>query len=113
MVQDAGACGWRTSIKSVIRGDEWHYGVAVSLLTSGRKANGYFKEGGSFNSFYCRGELSEKSVRTLVYRADRIIVTYRKKRTDTRYNEIVYAAKKIEWDKTILPDDLQYLPLPK
>ena len=41
MVPDAGACGWRTSIKSVLKGDEWHYGVAVSLSTF-RKANGHF-----------------------------------------------------------------------
>ena len=62
MVQDAGACGWRTSIKSVIKGDEWHYGVAVSL---------------------------------------------------SMFREIVYAAKKIEWDMIKLPESLQYLPLPK
>ena len=65
------------------------------------------------NGRYVPNTILKGDVRTLVYRADRIILTYRKKRTDTRYNEIVYAAKKIEWDKTILPDDIQYLPLPK
>ena len=65
------------------------------------------------NGRYVPNTLLKGDIRTLVHKADRIIVTYRKNRTDALYSEIVYAAKKIEWDTINLPEDLQHLPLPK
>ena len=65
------------------------------------------------NGRYIPNTILKGDVRTLVHRADRIIVTYRKKRADIHYSEIVYAAKKIEWNMIKLPESLQYLPLPK
>ena len=52
-------------------------------------------------------------VRTLVHKADRIIVTYRRKRSDEKYAEIVYAAKKVDWNDIKLPEEFLYLPLPE
>ncbi len=65
------------------------------------------------NGRYIPNTILKGDVRTLVYKADRIIVTYRKKRTEDQYKEIVYAAKKIEWRRIEPPDNFQYLPLPE
>ena len=51
-------------------------------------------------------------IRTLVHKADRILVTYRKKRDETAYGEIVYAAKKVDLSAVSLPENYSYLPLP-
>lgn len=47
-----------------------------------------------------------------VNRADRIIITYRKKACETRYKEIVYAAKNLLWNEIALPAGYEDLPLP-
>ena len=52
-------------------------------------------------------------IRTLVHKADRILVTYRKKRNEKAYREIVYVAKKVDWATVVLPDEYSYLPLPE
>lgn len=61
---------------------------------------------------YVPNTLLEGDIRKKVTRPDRILVTYRKKHDEDRYSEIVYAAKKIEWDKMKLPVEYSYLPLP-
>lgn len=33
------------------------------------------------------------------------------KRSDAQYAEIVFQAKKVEWEKIVLPDEYSYLPL--
>lgn len=43
---------------------------------------------------------------------DRIILTYRKSYTAARYEEVVYAAKNVAWEKVILPEKFAYLKLP-
>lgn len=40
---------------------------------------------------------------------DRIIATYRKSCEENKYSEIVYAAKKVEWDKVSFPAEYTYL----
>ena len=45
-------------------------------------------------------------------RPDRILVTYRKKRDEEAYSEIVYAAKKVDFEKVKIPNEYSYLPLP-
>ena len=65
------------------------------------------------NGRYIPNTILKGDVRTLVYKADRIIATYRKKRLESQYKEIVYAAKKVDWEKIVLPCDFQYLPLPE
>lgn len=56
--------------------------------------------------------LLEGDVRKKVTRPDRILVTYRKKRDDELYSEIVYAAKKVDWEKVKVPAEYSYLPMP-
>lgn len=51
-------------------------------------------------------------MRKKVNQQDRIILTYRKKRSDNRYSEIVYKAKKVDWSNINLPEQYKYLPLP-
>ena len=64
------------------------------------------------NGRYVPNTILKGDIRTLVHKADRVIVTYRKKRSDEKYSEIVYAAKKMEWSEIKLSDEYSYLPLP-
>lgn len=43
----------------------------------------------------------------------RILITYRKSISEANYSEIVYSAKKINWDNIVLPQNYEYLPKPK
>ncbi len=43
----------------------------------------------------------------------RILVTYRKKKKDKKYSEIVYSATGIVWEDIKFPKELDYLPKPK
>ncbi len=62
---------------------------------------------------YIPNTLLKGDIRTLVDRADRIIATYRKKRSEGQYSDIVYVAKKVDWENITLPAEYAYLPLPK
>ena len=55
----------------------------------------------------------EGDIRTKVKAADRIIATYRKNRGEKQYSEVVFTAKKVEWEKIVLPDEYCYLVLPE
>ncbi len=57
--------------------------------------------------------LLEEDIRKLTKDALRIIVTYSKPMDKEAYSEIVYVAKKIEWEKIQFPDVYKYLPLPE
>ena len=63
------------------------------------------------NGRYVPNTILKGDIRTLVHKADRVIVTYRKKRSEEKYSEIVYAAKKVDWSEIKLPDEYSYLPL--
>lgn len=54
----------------------------------------------------------EGDLRKLTKGANRIIVTYRKRRDEPQYSEVVYIAKNVEWQKIKLPEPYQYLKLP-
>ena len=62
---------------------------------------------------YIPNTVLKGDIRSLVHVPDRIIVTYRKSSTDTKYSEIVYAAKKLDWTTVKLPVDYPDLPLPE
>lgn len=62
---------------------------------------------------YVPNTLLEGDIREKTARPDRILVTYRKAHDEDKYSEIVYAAKKVEWDKVNLPAEYSYLPLPE
>ena len=72
---------------------------------------GFVRDGG--NGRFVPNTLLEGDIRTKVKNADRIILTYRKKRIDAQYAEIVFQAKKVAWEKIVLPDEYSYLPLPQ
>ena len=52
-------------------------------------------------------------IRNKVNKVDRIVATYRKNREEQQYTELVYLAKRVEWEKLLLPKEYQYLHLPK
>ena len=61
---------------------------------------------------YVPNTVLKGDIRSLVHHPDRILLTYRKKRTDDSYSEIVYAAKNIDWHSLSLPTEYSDLPLP-
>lgn len=72
---------------------------------------GFVRDGG--NGRFVPNTVLEGDIRTKVKHADRIILTYRKKRIDAQYAEIVFQAKKVAWENIVLPDEYSYLPLPQ
>ena len=72
---------------------------------------GFVRDGGKGR--FVPNTVLEGDIRTKVKHADRIILTYRKKRIDAQYAEIVFQAKKVAWEKIVLPDEYSYLPLPQ
>lgn len=70
---------------------------------------------------FIRDEKTNKNVPNTVLKADvrdcvseskRILITYRKKKDDLLYNEIVYVAKKVEWDDIEFSKEYEYLSKP-
>lgn len=57
---------------------------------------------------YVPNTVLEGDIRKKVKQADRIVLTYRKKRGEEKYSEIVYAAKKVDWNKIKLPQGCEY-----
>ena len=51
-------------------------------------------------------------IRDCTNETKRILVTYRKKKTDTNYREIVYVAKNVDWDTVNFPKEFDYLVKP-
>ena len=62
---------------------------------------------------YVPNTVLKVDIRDYVLKTDRILVTYRKYKNDKSYSEIVYAAKRVEWDKIKFPDEYRHLPKPK
>lgn len=62
--------------------------------------------------YYAPNTVLNLDIRTYIHNQQRVIVTYKKRKSDNHYSEIVYAAKKIDWDKVKLPDEYSYLPKP-
>lgn len=57
--------------------------------------------------------LLNEDIRKLSKNRKQVIATYRKYRTEDKYTEIVYRAKKIEWERVNYPEELKDLPIPK
>lgn len=62
---------------------------------------------------YVPNTVLEGDIRSHVNRPDRVILTYRKKRDEKSYTELVYKAKKINWSELHLPEEYKKLPLPE
>lgn len=92
--------------------DMSHPKLYTEKLAGGIKACiGFVKNGGTGR--YVPNTVLNGDMRNRVKKVDRIIVTYRKNQSEKQYSEIVYLAKKIEWDKVIFPVEYQYLSLTK
>lgn len=72
---------------------------------------GFVRDGGEGR--FVPNTVLEGDIRTKVKTADRIIATYRKSRSEEQYSEIVFTAKKVEWEKIVLPEEYRYLALPQ
>ena len=92
------------------------YNRSQTLLATERLAGnisvcmGFVRDGKTGR--YVPNTVLKGDIRNLVYSPDRIIVTYRKSSKDEKYSDIVYSAKKVDWDTVILPVDYAYLKLP-
>ena len=50
-----------------------------------------------------------KDVRDYIKDSVRIIATFRKSNADDMYSELTYKAKKVDWTRIKIPDELLYL----
>jgi hypothetical protein len=66
----------------------------------------------SITGKYVPNTVIKEDIRNVTKNALRIILVYRKTMSDPQYEELTYAAKKVDWSAVVLPDDLSYLPLP-
>lgn len=57
--------------------------------------------------------LLNEDIRKLSKNRKQVIATYRKYRTEDKYTEIVYRARKIEWERVNYPKELKDLPIPE
>lgn len=72
---------------------------------------GFVRNGGKGR--FVPNTVLEGDIRSMVKcSANRIVITYRKRRGKNQYTEIVYVAKKVDWESLALPEEYQYLPLP-
>ena len=72
---------------------------------------GFVRNGGKGR--FVPNTVLEGDIRSLVKgSASRIVITYRKQRGKEQYTEIVYTAKKVDWESLALPEEYQYLSLP-
>jgi len=62
---------------------------------------------------YIPNTVLKGDIRERTKTADRIIATYRKRREEERYTEIVYLAKKVDWQHITLPEEYSYLLTPE
>jgi hypothetical protein len=62
---------------------------------------------------YVPNTVLNEDIRLNIKNQQRVILVYRKNIPDVRYEERVYNAKKIDWEKIILPKGYEYLSLPK
>lgn len=72
---------------------------------------GFIRDGGIGR--YVPNTVLKGDIRSLVRIPDRIIATYRKADNDAQYSEIVYVAKKIDWNTVQFPEGYTDLPLPE
>ena len=58
---------------------------------------------------YVPNTVLNTDIRTVTKISQQVIATYRRKRTDSSYQELVYMAKKIDWDALTFPKEYDYL----
>ncbi len=89
-----------------------HPKLYTEKVAGGAKAYmGFIKD--AVSHMYVPNTVVKEDLRKNVSDYVRIIATYRKGIGEQEYSEIVYAAKKIEWEKVKFPDGYTYLPKPE
>ena len=53
------------------------------------------------------------NIRTVTKISQQVIATYRRKNSASPYQELVYKAKKIDWDTITFPKEYDYLTKPR
>ncbi|MCD8118015.1 MAG: PBECR4 domain-containing protein [Lachnospiraceae bacterium] len=88
-----------------------HPKLYTEKVAGGTKAYiGFIKD--NITHMYVPNTVVKEDLRKNVTNYVRIIATYRKNIDETEYSEIVYTAKKVEWDKVKFPEYYEYLPKP-
>ena len=62
---------------------------------------------------YVPNTVLKEDIRDISTNSVRVIAIYRKQRTDVRYSELTYKAKKVNWSTVNLPAELDYIVLPE
>lgn len=61
---------------------------------------------------YAPNTVLNLDMRSSIQNKQRIIATYRKHKTDEKYTELVYKAKKVDWSRIKYPDTYSYITIP-
>lgn len=62
---------------------------------------------------YVPNTVLNEDIRNNVSEWARVIIVYRKAISEERYTEITYAARKVDWDHVVFPEQYAYLPKPQ
>lgn len=62
---------------------------------------------------YVPNTVLSEDIKNMITSSHRILATYRKKRDEQKYSELVYRAKKVEWDTISFPKEYSYLQKPE
>ena len=61
---------------------------------------------------YVPNTVLNTDIRTVTKISQQVIATYRRKNSASPYQELVYKAKKVDWDTIIFPKEYDYLTMP-
>lgn len=67
----------------------------------------------SITGLFLPNTMLKEDLRSNVRGYVRVIATYRKRQSDEKYQELTYAAKKIDWSSVKLPAPFEYIVLPE
>ena len=103
----------RANLSATIMGD---FSARTPLLVTDKLAGGVKGCMGFIydarTGYYVPNTVLNLDIRTYISNQQRIIATYRKSKTEGKYSELVYAAKKVNWEKIDFPEEYNYLPKP-
>lgn len=59
--------------------------------------------------YYAPNTILNLDIRTYIKEQLRVIATFRKRKADEKYSEVVYLAKKVAWEKISFPPEYKYI----
>ena len=97
----------KKNISAKMVGDFNGYKLYTEKLAGGVKAClGFVK---THRAEYVPNTVLNTDIRTVTKISQQVIATYRRKRADSSYQELVYRTKKIDWDALTFPKEYDYL----